>query len=471
MPLKQELTFFDTISIIVGSIIGADIYIASAITAGLIGPFSLVIWILAAVVATLIATVFAYCSYYVPRVGGPFAFVSVAFDDFWGFVTGWSLWVAELVSLPVFAIAFVRYLGYYLPLAPPAEILVKGLFIGGLTMVNIIGVRAAGRVNDILTIIKLVPLILLVVLGAIFFVRDPANFFGNYQPLVPLGLGNFGTALVLIFWAYVGFELGTLPAAEVKNPGRTIPVAIILGMLIVTVFYVTTNAVVYGVVNWQVLATTQTPLILAGVALLGSAGALIMTVGALFSVSGSDESGMLGTARLSYAMAIDGLFPRIFAKVHPRYSTPIAALAIQGIIAFFLSLYSSLPSLISFAVFNLAFSFLLTSLALMVLAGSRERRLPGERILPWISVLICCYLLYSTSTGDKIAGVAVILVGIVLYVYFSPKIDIHHLKELFLTEEAIFFRQLERKERFLANFIGLFHELYTAIRGRTGKAG
>src|SRR5512137_635748 len=118
MALKKNLSLFDVTNIIVGSIIGADIYIASAISAGLLGPFSLVIWIIAGIFATVIALVFAYCSYYVPKVGGPFAFVSEAFDDFYGFLTGWSLWIAELVSLPVFAIAFVRYFEYLLVLTP-----------------------------------------------------------------------------------------------------------------------------------------------------------------------------------------------------------------------------------------------------------------------------------------------------------------------------------------------------------------
>ena len=108
----------------------------------MLGPFSLVIWVIAGVFATVIALVFAYCSYYIPKVGGPFAYVSEAFDDFYGFLTGWSMWIAELISLPVFAIAFVRYLEYLVPLAPLQEVLVKGLFLFGLTAINIVGVKA-----------------------------------------------------------------------------------------------------------------------------------------------------------------------------------------------------------------------------------------------------------------------------------------------------------------------------------------
>ena len=462
MDFKKELSLFDLTNIVVGSVIGADIYIASAITAGMLGPFSLVIWIIAAIFATVIALVFAYCSYYVPKVGGPFAYVSAAFDDFFGFLTGWSMWIAEMISLPVFAIAFVRYLEYLVPLTFNEEILIKGIFLFGLTAINIIGVKIAGRVNDALTLIKLAPLLLLIGAGTVFLITQPSVFFGNYHPFVPLGVSATGAALVLIFWAYAGFELGTLPAAEVKNPKTTIPKAIIFGMTIVALFYLSTNFIVYGAVNWADLTKSATPLVLVGGVLLGAAGALIMTVGALFSVSGSDESGMLGTGRLSFAMSVDGLFPRLFSSLHPKYGTPYVGLVVQGVIAFLVSIYSPITSLISFAVFNLAFSFLLTCLALIVLTRDTEKQLPGQKILPWFGVLICLYLLYSTSFFDKIVGTVIILAGVLIYIFFSPKQDIHHLKEMFFSEEAIFFRAMARRERFLGNFMLLLYNWYRA---------
>jgi APA family basic amino acid/polyamine antiporter len=468
MDFKNELTLFDLTNIVVGSVIGADIYIASAITAGMLGPFSLVIWIVAGIFATIIALVFAYCSYYVPKVGGPFAYVSAAFDDFYGFLTGWSLWIAELLSLPVFAIAFVRYLEYLLPLDTPKEILVKGIFLLGLTSVNVFGVKMAGRVNDILTLVKLLPLLLLIGGGIIFFIIQPSQFFGNYQPFIPLGVSATGTAVILIFWAYAGFELGTLPAAEVKDPRTTIPRAIIIGMSIVGLFYLATNFIVYGAVNWADLTKTSTPLILVGGVLLGTSGALIMTLGALVSVSGSNESGMLGTARLSYAMSIDGLFPHIFSSLHQKYGTPYIGLAAQGVIAFLLSLYSPITSLISFAVFNLAFAFLLTCLSLIILTRDTEKQLTGQKVLPWIGVVICLYLLYSTSLSDKVVGGFIILAGVAVYVFFSPKQDIHHLKNLFISEEAIFVRAMAKRERFLGNFMLLLYRGYQGVMQRRG---
>jgi len=466
MTLKRELTYFDLTSIVIGSIVGADIYIASALTADMLGPSAIIVWFIAGICATIIALVFAYCSYYVPRVGGPFAFVSAAFDDFYGFLTGWSIWIAELLSLSVFAIAFVRYLTYFVYLDILQEIIVKGFFIFTLTFINIRGVKAAGRVNDVLTIVKLTPLILLILGGFVFFTLNKQILSSNYIPFSPLGFDNFGAALVLIFWAYVGFEMGTLPASEVKNPRKTIPKAIITGMIIVMLFYLLTNFVVYGTINWHDLAKSSTPLILVGGVLFGTIGVIIMGVGALVSVSGSDESGILGTARLSYAMSADGLFPKIFSKVHPKYHTPYITLIFQGIIAFILSIFSGITQLISFSVFNLSFAFLLTCLALIVLRRRSTKKLHGQKILPLIGIIICIYLIYSTSLFDKIIGILIVILGIPLYAFFSPKTDIHHLKKLLLSEETIFVHRLEKKERFLANFLQIINKTYRKIMKR-----
>jgi len=460
LTLKRSLSFFDLTNIIIGSIVGADIYIASAITAGLVGPMAIFVWIIAGIFAIILALVFAYSSYYVPKVGGPFAFVSKAFDKFYGFLTGWSMWIAEMMALPVFAIAFTQYLHYFIELDFWQDVFVKGMFLFGLTTVNVISVKAAGRLNDILTIVKLAPLVILIVSGIVFFIIHPDVLEKNFTPLMPLGLDNFGTALVLIFWAYVGFEMGTLPASEVRDPKKTIPKAILTGMLVVITFYLITNFVLFGLSDWTDLSKTQTPLILASTVTLGSVGAIIIGFGALVSVSGSNESGTLGIARLSYAMSIKGLFPKIFSKTHPKYKTPYMALIIQGMIAFALSVYGGIAELISFSVFNLSFAFLLVCLSLIVLKKEGEHKLHGQRILPWLGIGICIYLLYSTSLSDKIIGSAVILLGIPLYAFFSPKVDIHHLREAFLSEESIFARRIERHEKFLANFVKLCHKIY-----------
>jgi len=175
---------------------------------------------------------------------------------------------------------------------------------------------------------------------------------------------------------------------------------------------------------------------------------------------------MLGTARLTYAMSVDGLFPKFFSRLHPKFNTPYAALIVQGGIALALSLFTGLGDLISFSVFNLAFSFLLVSLSFAVIQKKGEKGLYGQSILPWLGVPICLYLLYSAGWVNMIVGSIVVLVGIPLYLYFSPHTDIHHLKDLFTSEEAILARNLERKNRFLANGMRLTSRAIRRIRGR-----
>lgn len=221
---------------------------------------------------------------------------------------------------------------------------------------------------------------------------------------------------------------------------------------------------IFGIVDWQTLSKSSTPLIYTSTILFGSVGAFMVGVGALISVSGSNESGSLGTARLSYAMSISGLFPRLFSNTHHKFKTPHVALIIQGIIAFVLSLYAEITSLISFSVFNLAFSFLLVCFSLIVLKKSNEHSLHGQNLLPVAGIAICIYLLYSTSTWDKVIGLIVIAAGIPIYAKFSPKTDIHHLKELFLSEEAIFARRLEQKSKFLANLVDICYRIYLKIK-------
>ena len=305
------LSLFDVVNLVVGTIVGADIYIAAAFGAGLLGPASIIAWALAGVMAIIIALSFAECSSLIPRAGGPYVYAKDAFGDFIGFLSGWALLIASWSAIAVFPLAFVAYLQYFFPSMPfVAQTIIKIIFIVILTGINYIGVREAGRVNDILTTLKLAPIILFTLAGIIFFIFNPSQLISNFTPVAPLGFTGIGSALVLIFWAYVGFELVTVPSDEIYDSKRTIPKAIVLGMSIIALFYIITNFVIVGIVPWQQLSLSTAPLALAGYALLAGFGSIFLTVGALFSISGSDEAGILSSSRIPYAMAGDGLYQK-----------------------------------------------------------------------------------------------------------------------------------------------------------------
>jgi APA family basic amino acid/polyamine antiporter len=460
--LERKLTFFDVTNLVVGAIIGADIYVASSFGAKNLGPFSLVVWVIAGIIAIIIALCFAQCAALVPKVGGPYAYAKEAWGPLAGFVVGWSLWFAELISLAVFPVAFTQYLMFFFPsLDPTLQVLTKVLFVVFLAATNVIGVKAAGRVNDLLTLAKLAPLVFFTIICIAWIGLNPASAAANFAPpMAPFGFASFGPTLVLIFWAYAGFEISSIPAGEINYPGKTIPKSIVLGISIVTVFYLTTNTLLFGVRNWHLLATDIAPLAtatnstLASNALLALIGGTIVGVGALISVTGSNESGMIGTSRLSYALAADGLFPKAFARVHPKFKTPYMAVIIQSIIAVVASIIGSLSLLISVSVFFLAIAYLATSgsvLAIRRRGKSPQFRMRGGTIIPILGVMFSVYLISQCSPLQIALGVLLLVIGLPVYVFYSPKKEIAELKGALMDRETLFKRIYAQERTFLAH--------------------
>jgi len=476
VQFKSELTLFDVTNLVVGSIIGADIYVASAFGAGLLGPFSLVVWVVAGIIAIVIALCFAQCAALLPKVGGPYAYAHAAWGAFAGFIVGWSLWLAEWMSLAVFPVAFTQYLMFFLPsLDQISQIIIKVLFVVFLIATNVVGVKAAGRTNDVLTIVKLAPLILFVVIGLLYVASNVSMVSAHFSPFSPFGSGNFGSALVLIFWAYAGFEISTIPAEEIRDPSRTIPRAILLGISIVTIFYLTTNIVLFGVRQWDLLAGDNAPLATATNAVLSSAptlaliGGTIVGGGALISVAGSDESGMIGTSRLGYALAADGLFPRVFAKIHPKFKTPFLGIIIQAATALVAAIIGNLTTLIATSVFFMAIAYVATSASIFSLHGKSSAghfHLRGGFLIPSLGVIFSLYLITQCTITQISLGLVLLLAGLPIYVKYSPKKEIAELKEKLLSRESTLRWAYGQEERFLAHMLHHIKKFYRRVTGK-----
>jgi amino acid transporter len=473
MQLRSELTLFDVTNLVVGAIIGADIYVASSFGAGLLGPFSLVVWVLAGVIAIIIALSFAQCAALLPSVGGPYAYAKKAWGPFTGFTVGWSLWLAEWLSLAVFPVAFTQYLMFFTGnLDFFTQALIKTAFVVFLVVTNIIGVKAAGRTNDALTLIKIAPLLFFSVSGMIYISLNPGVAASNFSPFFPTDFSGFGTALVLIFWAYAGFEISTIPADEIKNPSTTIPRAIVLGISIVTIFYLVTNTVLFGVRPSSLLALDSAPLaaatrtIFAPNATLTLVGTGIVGVGALFSVTGSDESGTIGTSRLGYALAADGLFPSIFAKVHPRFKTPYIGIIIQSVTALVAAIVGSLSLLVATSVFLMSIAYFATSVSVFRLRKINPEpkfRVKGGLIIAGLGVAFSLYLMSQCSYTQIGIGLILLLIGVPIYVKYTPKQEISELKEQLLSSDMILRRAYRQEERFLAHLLMHIKRAYRRI--------
>ena len=457
---SAKLNTFDVTSLVVGSIIGADVYVATAIGARLVGPSSLLVWGLAGAMAMVIALSFSYCVMILPKVGGPYAYVKAVAGPFPGFIVGWGLLLAEWFSLAVFPVAFTQY---FLALDPGIDDLgkavLKAVFIAIILVTNLVGIKAAGRVNDLLTVAKLSPLLLIVLGGFAFVALQPGQFAGNLVPFFTGDVSAFGRALVLIFWAYAGFELSTLPTDEVIQPRKTIPRAILMGMVIVIAFYFLTNFFVIGTVGSGALGASSSPLVdaaratFSSPALLTSVIVLVVGVGALLSITGADESGTVGTSRLAYAMSIDGLLPEVFSRKQKRSHTPYLGLIILCVTAYVASLMGTLADLISSAVFLLAFVYFATCLSTIFLERNHPRlssELRWKVAIPVVGMFFSVVLIGLVS--PRLIGISLILlaIGIPIYAFFSPQKELVELKDAFWSAEAISRRAYLQGQRFLA---------------------
>ena len=472
VEFKSELSLFDVTNLVVGAIIGADIYVASAFGAKYLGPFSLVVWAFAGFIAIVIALCFAQAAALLPKVGGPYAYAKEAWGPFAGFLVGWSLWLAEWVSLAVFPVAFTQYLMFFLPnLDPILQIIVKGLFIAFLVATNVVGVKTAGKTNDVLTVVKLAPLVLFTVISLFYIFLHPAEAAGNFTPFLPVGLGNFGLALVLVFWAYAGFEISTIPAEEIRDPSRTIPKAIVLGVSIVTIFYLVTNAVLFAVMPTDQLAVSSTPLAtatgtaLASLPILALIASIIVGGGALISVAGSDESGMIGTSRLGYALAADGLFPRIFAKIHPRFKTPYLGIIVAAVAAF-VAANADMSMLIAVSVFLLAVSYLATCVSIFFLRRKGLRalfHLRGGFVIPSVGTIFSLFLITQCTITQIMLGLVLLTAGVPIYIKFTAKKEIAELKEELLSRESILKKAYAQEQTFLAHVLYHIKNFYRRV--------
>lgn len=306
-------------------------------------------------------------------------------------------------------------------------------------------------------------------------VLHPAVAASNFSPFSPYGFSNFGVALILIFWAYAGFEISTIPADEIKEPSRTIPRAIILGISIVTIFYLTTNIVLFGVRPWAQLASDTAPLasatatVLSANSTLALIGGIIVGVGALISVSGSDESGMIGTSRLGYALAVDGLFPHVFARVHPKFKTPYLAITIQAITALIAAIVGNLTMLIATSVFFMAIAYVATSASIFSLRKKVTKpqfHLKGGLLIPSLGVIFSLYLISQCKITQIATGIILLFVGIPVYLKYSPKKEMTELRKTLLSRDSILKRAYRQEQRFLAHLLRHVKRGYRKITGK-----
>jgi APA family basic amino acid/polyamine antiporter len=399
--------------------IGGGIFRLPASVATTLGPAAPLSYLVCAVAMGLIVLCLAEAGSRVSLTGGPYAYVETAFGPFVGFLAGVLLWL--LGTLAVAAVSTV-FLGNLRQLFPPlqdprlnAAALVAIFAV--LSAVNISGVRWGTLLNGVATVAKLLPLLLLVALGALAVNAEQLRW-----TRVPSPAEVSRTSILLIF-AFSGVESALAPSGEVKHPARTVPRALLIAITTITLLYVALQVVAQGVLGPRLAQLQDAPLAeVAGVA-LGPWGRTLLLVGASVSMFGYVSGMTLAVPRALFAFGRDGLLPRVVAAVHPRFRTPYVAIAIQSSLVCGLALTSTFEYLAILA--NLATLVLYATCCVAaaelrrrdVRAGGIPFQLPTGRWIPIAAVLVIGYMLTSIRAGEWAAlGIALTVASLIFVV-------------------------------------------------------
>ena len=341
---SPSLGLWRATSLVTGNIVGAGLLMLPA-SLGIYGVTGLLGWILTTLGSILLAIVFAKLAKRDPSAGGPYAYSRRAFGDFIGFQMAWSYWIGNWASTAGLGTAFVSYLSVFFPELKsnmPLSFGVGAVVIWLLTSINISGIRNAGIVQLITTILKIVPLAAIALFG-IFFI-DPSHF-EVINPSQEPFLKAIGTVAALTLFSFLGIESATIPANDVKDPQTTIPRATVMGTVIAAVIYLWTFAVILGLISPENLAKSNAPFAEAAGIIFGSWATPLISIVAMIAIFGTLNGWTLIQAQVPKAAADDGLFPKLFAKTNKK-GTPYISLLISGVLMTIMLLLSSNESLI-----------------------------------------------------------------------------------------------------------------------------
>ncbi|MBI2213970.1 MAG: amino acid permease [Acidobacteria bacterium] len=422
--LRPKLGFWMTTALVVGNMIGSGVFLLPSSLARF-GALSLVAWVFTAAGSVLLALVFARLATMVSGAGGPYIYARAAFGDFAGFLVGWGYWLSIWASNAAIATAFTGYLTVFWG-APGRSNARAGLvtiaLIWLLTAVNVAGVRIAGGVQLVTTILKTAPLLAIAAIGLARL--NPSQF----TPLNPSGeplLAAISAAATLTLWAFLGLESATVPADDVEIPERTIPRATIVGTLFAAAIYIASSAAVMGIIPRDALATSTAPFADAARLLFGDWAAYIIAAGAVVSTLGALNGWILMQGQLPAAAARDGLAPPRFGRLSAN-GTPALALVSTSVIVTVIVLMNYTRGLVAMFTFLILLSTLMTlvpyvfcSMALLVLARERSeaKRIPAGIVV--LGGLAFAYALWAVGGAGKDAvfwGMILMLGSVPVYV-------------------------------------------------------
>ncbi len=414
--LVRQLGVWGIWLLAVNSMVGAGIFGVPAGAAALLGPWSPLVFVGCGLLLGAVILCFAELASYFRSTGGPILYMQSAFGPLAGFQTGWAFYVARVTAFAANLNLLVASIAFFWEGATGGveRVLLMAVIVGALAWVNVIGVREAMRSIGVLTVLKFLPLILLVVFGI-------TRIDGEALPLAstpfPAAM-DIGTAALLVIYAFVGWEAAVVPAGETRNPSRDVPRALFWALGLVTLLYVAVQTVAVAVL--PDLATSERALVEVGAVLFGPVGAILLTAGIVVSVGGNIAGTMFTAPRITYSMAREGGLPRWFSEVHPHHRTPRNSVVFLAVLVFVLAVYGSF---IWLAAMSALVRVLIYMGCIAAMPRLRKRhgfqtdafRTPGGWSIPVGAFLVCGLLLTQVSAQSVMVTSVFLLAGAVLY--------------------------------------------------------
>ncbi len=412
----RGLGFWALLALVVGNMIGSGIYLLPATLAPL-GWNQAIGWIVTLGGALCLAVVFARLSARIPRAGGPYAYADAAFGPLAGYVAAWSYWVMTWVGNGAIAIAVVSNLSLLFPAIGatpglPAIIAVACVWV--LTLVNIVGVRAAGRVQEITTVLKILPLVALILLALWFGLNGTPH---APNPGVPLTTGNIATAAGLTFWGFLGLESATVPADKVENAAHNVPRATLIGVGLTGLIYlgISMAFALYMPVSEAMASPAPVADFLGKT--FGSGIAKVVALFAAISAFGALNGWILIQGEMPWAMARGGVFPRWFAK-ESASGTPLRGHVVSSLLLSAMALLNAQKGMGKLFEFIGSVSISAGLLAYLMSALAALKLLRGDKLVSVLALIAAVFTLWAEwGLGFEAMayGAGLIAAGLALY--------------------------------------------------------
>lgn len=431
--LARKLGTTEATTIIIGGVIGSGIFLAPSLVANSVGSpgRSLAVWAVAGVLATAGALCYAELAAAIPESGGTYQFLKRAYGSrLLAFLAGWMFFFVDGPgSLAAVATAFASYAAVFLHTGPLGTKVVAVSALVALVLVNIVGVRTGGWVQNVLTSLKVLALVAIVILPL-------ASGAGSWSHFAAVGtepsggrLAAVGAAIIPASFAYSGWTFTSYVGGEFRDPGRAIPRGLILGMAAVIVIYLAVNIAYQYVLPFDQLAASTVVASDAMGVVMGDRAAGFVAAAVMLSTLGALNAAVLAFPRMGYALAKDGLFFRGLERVHPRFQTPVAAIVVQGLIACAFVASGSYERILGYFGFTDFLAYGLVVLGLMVLRKrepglARPYRVFAYPATPLLFLALCVAYLGTVLVGrttESLIGVGLTLTGIPFYLWWRRR--------------------------------------------------